>query len=99
MNINIAKYEFDSKKQFDNKLKALVDVKFAKVELGNIVLKKAVYKNNKIVTDQVLSTNYHVDIIWYGLDKHPKGWKSYYVDIQGNGSHSFAGLDYNDYKF
>ena len=29
---------------------------------------------------------------------HPYGWKSYAIDIEGNGVHSFYGLDYNSHK-
>ena len=29
---------------------------------------------------------------------HPYGWKSYAIDIEGNGVHSFYGLDYDSHK-
>ena len=29
---------------------------------------------------------------------HPEGWEDYAVDIEGNGVHSFYGLDYDSHK-
>ena len=34
-----------------------------------------------------------------GVIDHPYGWKSYAVDIDGDGVHSFLGLSYNAHKF
>jgi hypothetical protein len=77
------------------------------VELGNIVLEQGSYdeEGNEIVAP-VLSDKWHVDALWLDLEAdeegkldHPYGWKSYAVNIDGNGVHSFLGLDYNSYKF
>ena len=32
--------------------------------------------------------------MWIGLEDHPYGWKSYAVDLSGNGMHSFLGVNY-----
>ena len=77
------------------------------VQLGNIVLQKGQYdiKGNELVAP-VLSEKWHVDVLWKNLKAdedgkvdHPYGWKSYYVDIDGDGVHSFLGLSYNANKF
>ena len=109
--IKIAKYEFLDKEQAESKIKSLGTAqdengneypthKHTIVELGNIVLEQGQYddEGNEIVAP-VLSDKWHVDALWLDLDDHPYGWKSYAVNIDGNGVHSFLGLDYNSYKF
>jgi hypothetical protein len=77
------------------------------VHLGNIVLQQGEYdeEGNETVAP-VLSDKWHVDVLWKNLEAdedgvidHPYGWKSYYVDIDGDGVHSFLGLSYNAHKF
>ena len=109
--IKIAKYELDSKEQAESKIKSLGTAqdengneypthKHTIVQLGNIVLEQGQYddEGNEIVAP-VLSDKWHVDALWLDLVDHPYGWKSYAVNIDGNGVHSFLGLDYNSYKF
>ena len=77
------------------------------VKLGYIVLEQGEYNEDGEETKApVLSDKYHLDVLWKGLESdedgaydHPYGWKSYSVNIDGNGVHSFMGLDYNLYKF
>jgi hypothetical protein len=108
--IRVGKYEFDSKEQVETKIKALgVETdengneypthKHTIVHLGHIVEQQGQYDEdgNEIVAP-VLSSKYHVDVLWKGIEDHPYGWKSYAVDVNGNGVHSFLGLDYNSYK-
>ena len=77
------------------------------VQLGNIVLQQGEYdeEGNETVAP-VLSDKWHVDVLWKDLEadedgviNHPYGWKSYAVDIDGDGVHSFLGLSYNAHKF
>ena len=109
--IKIAKYALDSKEQAETKINALgtaIDEngneypthKHTIVQLGNIVLEQGQYdeEGNEIVAP-VLSDKWHVDALFKDLDDHPYGWKFYAVDIDGNGVHSFLGLDYNSHKF
>jgi len=109
--IKIAKYAFDSKEQAESKIKSLGTAqdengneypthKHTIVQLGNIVLEQGEYdeEGNEVVAP-VLSDKWHVDVLWKGVEDHPYGWKSYAVEIEGNGVHSFLGLDYNSYKF
>lgn len=77
------------------------------VHLGNIVLQQGEYdeEGNETVAP-VLSDKWHIDVLWKDLEAdedgtidHPYGWKSYAVDIDGDGVHSFLGLSYNAHKF
>ena len=109
--IKIAKYEFDSREQAETKIDALGTAtdedgneypthKHTIVQLGNIVLEQAVIdEDGEIETEAVLSEDWHVDVLWKDIDDHPYGWKSYAVDIDGDGVHSFLGLSYNAHKF
>jgi len=109
--IKIAKYEFDSREQVISKIASLGTAtdedgneypthKHTIVQLGNIVLEQGQYdeEGNETVSP-VLSDKWHVDVLWNGIDDHPYGWKSYAVDIDGDGVHSFLGLSYNAHKF
>ena len=82
------------------------------VELGYEVLEDAVYGVNEetgefeLISEAVYSDKYLVDVLWKDLEEdengvidHPYGWKSYSVDVQENGMHSFLGLDYQSLKF
>ena len=109
--IKISKYEFDSREQVISKIASLGTAtdedgneypthKHTIVQLGNIVLEQGQYdeEGNETVSP-VLSDKWHVDVLWNGIDDHPYGWKSYAVDIDGDGVHSFLGLSYNAHKF
>ena len=81
------------------------------VKLGYIVLEQGIYDEDGNETKApVLSDKYHLDVLWKDLEPidaeaevleydHPYGWKSYAVNINDNGVHSFMGLDYQKYKF
>ena len=109
--IRIAKYEFDSKEQAETKINALgVETdengneypthKHTIVHLGHIVEQQGQYdEDGNETVAPVVSSKYHVDVLWKGIDDHPYGWKSYAVDIDGDGVHSFLGLSYNSHKF
>ena len=108
--IRIAKYEFDSKEQAETKINALGTAqdengneypthKHTIVHLGHIVQQQGQYdEDGNETVAPVLSSKYHVDVLWKGIDDHPYGWKSYAVDVSGNGVHSFLGLNYDSYK-
>ena len=108
--MRIGKYEFDTKEQAKTKIDALgtaIDEngneypthKHAIVELGNIVLEQGIYdEDGNTLEEPVLSSKWHVDVLWQGLEEHPYGWKSYSVDLDSDGSHSFLGLDYKQNK-
>ena len=81
------------------------------VKLGSIVLEQGTYdEEGNEITPPTLSDKYHVDVLWYLSDSyddegnvvyadHPYGWKTYSVDLDDNGVHSFMGIDYLKYKF
>ena len=107
--IKIGKYEFLDKEQAQTKIKGLgVDTdengneypthKHSVVELGNIVLTEGQYdEEGNEIEAPIFSDKYSVDVLWQNLDDHPYGWKTYAIDIQDNGVHSFSGLDYLEY--
>ena len=133
--MRISKYEFNSKEQAQEKIDALGTAtdengneypthKSTIVQLGNIVLEKAVYnqEGTEEITAPVLSDKWHLDVLWKEeqiktvdeeavIDEdgnivtpevvsydHPYGWKSYAVEIEGDGVHSFFGLSYESLK-
>ena len=116
--MNIAKYEFTSKEQAQTKIDALgvstdengnesPNHKHTIVSLGHIVLEQAVIdEDGEIETEAVLSSDWHVDVLWSNLEAdedgtidHPYGWKSKSVNIDGDGVHAFFGLNYDSLKF
>ena len=111
--MTIGKYEFNDKEQAKEKIEDLgVDYDFdgnqypthnhTIVELGNIVLQKGEYEikdgEMQMIKEPILSENYHIDVIWSDLEKHPYGWKTYSCDLDTEGMHSFYGLSYLEYK-
>ena len=105
--IKIGKYSFKDKSTSDAKITALgVDDEgnathgHAIVELGHIVLEQGEYdaQGNEIKAP-VLSDKYHLDVAWKDLESHPYGWKSSAVAVvDGNGVHSFYGINYQENK-
>jgi len=108
--MKIGKYQFDNKEQAQTKIDALgtaIDEdgneypthKHTIVHLGNIVLEQAVIdEDGEIVTEAVLSEDWHVDVLWSDDEGHPYGWANKAIDIDGNGVHSFFGLSYESLK-
>ena len=110
MKLNIGKYAFNSKEQFNDKIESLhtinaegesiPDSKFAVVEIGLLEETAPTFnEDGEELTPSIMGTDYHCDMAWYGLDDHPYGWKSYSVEIESEGVHSFAGVNYQENKF
>ena len=116
--MKIGKYQFDNREQAQTKIDALGTEtdedgneypthKHTIVHLGNIVLEQAVIdEGGEVETEAVLSSDWHVDVLWSGLEAdedgtfdHPYGWKSKSVNIDGDGVHAFFGLSYESLKF
>ena len=122
--MNIGKYAFNDKAQFDSKIENLYtindegdkipDSKFAVVEIGLLEETAPTYdEDGEELTPSIMGTDYHCDMAWFSenvyneegvlikeeLDDHPYGWKSYAVDIETEGMHSFAGVSYQENKF
>jgi len=122
----IGKYEFTNKAQADTAIEALgvgTDEEgnsypthgHTIVRLGNIVTTPGEYNEaGEETTAPVLSSGYHVDVLWKGLVgadiivdgevtgqepvTHPDGWADKAVDVSGDGVHGFMGLNYEYYK-
>ena len=81
------------------------------VRLGYIVLEQGEYNEEGEETKApALSDKYHLDVLWKGLEPidaeaevlsyiEPNDWADNRIGIDGNGVHSFMGLDYQEYKF
>lgn len=100
------KYEFDSQEQAEEKIAALphntddegnkwLEARHTIVKLGYLWINEPVYDMDEIVTEGEQSDKYSVDVLWEGLDESPYGWKSYEVNPEGNGVHTFAGWTFN----
>ena len=100
------KYEFNSEAQALEKINALPYItdedgnKHLKdnhsiVKLGNLILNIPEYDEdlNEIVAP-IYSEKYSVDVMWDNLNESPYGWKSYEIQVEGNGVHTFAGWNF-----
>tara|TARA_R100000655_G_scaffold19298_2_gene40381 strand:+ start:1094 stop:1393 length:300 start_codon:yes stop_codon:yes gene_type:complete len=98
--MKIGKYEFKDQETAEAKIKGLGEHDHAVVNLGHIILEIGEYdEEGKETKAPVLSSKYHLDVMWVGLDDHPYGWKSAAVgNINDNGVHSFYGVDYQTNK-
>lgn len=107
--MRVAKYEFNSKEQFQEKFNALHTIdeegnlipnyKFSITEIGFRVLDQAIYnEEGEVITPSVIDNKWHVDVLWYNLESHPEGWVDYSIDIDSEGMHSFLGVSYLDNK-
>lgn len=91
--MKIGKYAFDSKEQAETKIKALGTATDREgnetpshphtiVHLGNIVLAAGEYDaEGEELKAPILSDKYHLDVLWIGIETHPRGWKTYAVDM------------------
>ena len=52
----------------------------------------------KEITPPVYSDKYSVDVLWYDKIKNPYGWATYQINVQGEGAHSFFGVNYQEHK-
>ena len=92
----IGKYAFDSQAQAESKIEALgvnedgyPTHKHSIVKLGNIVLTQGTYdEEGKELTAPVLSSTYHVDVLWDG-EPNPD-WDNQMVWCPPMGLHTFG---------
>ena len=106
----LAKYEFDSLEQANSKIKSLGVLKDENdngipshphtiIRLGFLVVEQGEYDDEgNVIKEPVYSDKYSVDTIWKDIDNHPYGWKSYYIEVEGNGSNGILGIDYQANK-
>ena len=63
-----------------------LDVAWSDAEITTVEEEAVLDEEGMVVTPEVVSVD------------HPYGWKSYAVDIEGDGVHSFFGLSYDSLK-
>tara|TARA_R110002049_G_scaffold309180_1_gene518136 strand:- start:25163 stop:25489 length:327 start_codon:yes stop_codon:yes gene_type:complete len=107
--MKIGKYEFLTKEQAETKIKALGTAKDENgneytthnntiVELGYIVLEQGEYdEEGNVIKEAVLNDKYSVDVLWNDGVENVE-FNPYRIELDGNGSHSFYGIDYQKYK-
>ena len=99
------KYEFNSKEQADTKIAALPhttddDVSYLDgghtiVHLGYLWIEQPTFDaEGELLTEGVASDKYSVDVLWQDLDSSPYGWASYEITVEGNGAHTFLGINF-----
>ena len=99
------KYEFNSKEQAETKIAALphtevdgesyLEGNHTIVHLGHLWIEEPTYDiEGNIETESVTSDKYSVDVLWQGLESSPYGWASYEINVEGNGSHTFLGINF-----
>ena len=106
----LGKYEFDSLEQANSKIRGLGTERdedgndvathpHSVVRLGFLVIEEGQYdEEGNVVKEAVYSNKYSVDAMWVDTESHPFGWKSYAIDVDGDGSHSFAGINFQENK-
>lgn len=73
------------------------------VHIGSVLLKEAKFglldeeKGVFEVLEPPVFGGYRVDVLWKELDEHPYGWKTYSLDLETEGMHSF-GVSYLENK-
>ena len=104
--MKISKYEFNDEASALSKIASLPHAtdedgndypthKNTIVHLGNIVLEQGEYDSEgKETKAPVLSSKWHLDVLWAGEEGHPYGWATRAIDLDNEGSHSFLGVSY-----
>jgi hypothetical protein len=103
------KYEFNSQEQAEDKIAALPHITdnlteesylegdHTIVKLGYLVTNTPEWdEEGNAIVEPEHSDKYSVDVLWQGLDESPYGWKSYEIEVEGNGAHSFLGRNFGE---
>ena len=105
--MKVGKYEFKSKEQALSKIEGLphkVDVDGIKhptykhiiTHLGSVIKEDAEFENGVMIKDPVYGV-YRLDVLWIDIEENPYGWKTYEIDLDNEGLHTF-GLSYLENK-
>jgi hypothetical protein len=97
--MNIGKYAFPSKELAEELIEKREKDGHDFAIRDFLVKIEAVMDGEEVIEPSVLSDKYSVDAVWYGLDNHPEEWIKYAIEVEENGAHTFAGMDYQQYKF
>ncbi len=99
----VGKYEFESSEIAGEEIEKILEsnIKCDIVRLGYITIDYGVYKRSpkgKLIAlkEPIYSDKYHVDVLWKELDECPKEWDDFSVNVEDEGSHSFAGIKYKN---
>jgi hypothetical protein len=101
------KYEFNTQEQAEEKIADLPHIEdelsgesylednHTIVKLGYLYIEQPTFDaDGEIEAEGIQSDKYSIDVLWDGLDESPYGWKTYEVEPEGNGVHTFAGRNF-----
>ena len=105
--MKVGKYDFKSKEQALSKIEGLphkADVDGIKhptykhiiTHLGSVIKEDAEFENGVMIKDPVYGV-YRLDVLWIDIEENPYGWKTYEIDLDNEGLHTF-GLSYLENK-
>ena len=105
--MKVGKYEFKSKEQALSKIEGLphkADVDGIKhpthkhiiTQLGSVIIEDAEFENGVMIKEPVYGV-YRLDVLWIDIEENPYGWKTYEIDLDNEGLHTF-GLSYLENK-
>jgi len=97
--MKIGKYEFDNEEQAYKLIDALGNAKYKEgiAHLRFITLKKGVYdENGNVISEPIFADKYSVDVLW--SEEEHADWAPFRIEVEGEGSHGFAGVSYQKNK-
>ena len=97
--MKMGKYEFDNEEQAYKLIDALGNAKYKEgiVHLRFITLKKGVYdENDNVISQPIFADKYSVDVLW--SEEEHADWTPFRIEVEGEGSHGFAGVNYQNFK-
>jgi len=71
-------------------------IKHIITHLGSVIKEDAEFENGVMIKDPVYGV-YRLDVLWIDIEENPYGWKTYEIDLDNEGLHTF-GLSYLENK-
>ena len=106
--MKIGKYELDNEeqaKQLINALGTATDEEGNKypthregiAHLRFITLQQGVYdENGNVISEPIFADKYSVDVLW--SEEEHADWAPFRIEVEGEGSHGFSGVNYQNFK-
>ena len=97
--MKIGKYEFDNEQQAYKLIDALGNAKYKEgiAHLRFITLQKGVYdENGNVISEPIFADKYSVDVLW--SEEEHADWAPFRIEVEGEGSHGFSGVNYQNFK-
>ena len=97
--MKIGKYEFDSEEQAQQLIDALGTAKHKEgiAHLRFITLQQGVDdENGNVISEPIFADKYSIDVLW--SEEEDADWAAFRIEVEGEGSHGFSGVNYQKYK-